>query len=1002
MPDVQYVESWELLLDTSDDRAEALIPPRGSIDLPSRSLKLFRSPSRALRRGGYLHTFGTTYRMQLHQGFGFRDALGQIDYLSRLGITDLYVSPIFAAAKGSTHGYDVVDHSRLNPELGSDEDFRALARALRERKMGLLVDWVPNHMGNAAGQNPWWEDVLESGQSSIHSVAFDIEWDPVKEDLRDTVLLPVLGDQYGRVLERGELQVHLEGGSFFVCYFDNRFPLGPRSLRGVIDSAAAATGLEPESPVQQELESLAASLGHLPDRRSTAESDRRATVREKEVFRRRLQRLMDESTEVAAALNGALCELNGVPGESSSFDTLDRLLGDQSYRLASWRVAAQEINYRRFFDINALVALRMEEPVVFDRAHRVLFQLLEEGLIQGLRLDHTDGLYDPMAYFESLQNRFKGIVRPTVPQTPDDAARPLPILVEKILESNEKLPASWPVDGTTGYEFTAATIGLSVDPSAEAAFTALYKELTGDERPFHTHVYESKQRVLIGSLASEVNMLARQLERIAVARRQWRDFTLISLTDALTEVLAAFPVYRTYLRRGVTPSEDDVREVTRAVRLARLRATSVIDASVFDFIQDILLLTAPASEEERRVHERFAFRFQQLTGPAMAKSVEDTAFYRYHRLIALNEVGGNPAEFGLSVQRFHSKYAERLRSWPLSMVTTSTHDTKRGEDAAALIAVLTEIPEQWGSTVRYWFSIGARHRTGTNGHSAPSRSDEYMFYQALVGAWPFGWDGEEGRAQFIERMQAFMLKATHEAKVETSWITPNAAYDAAVTRFVHDVLEDADLRVSARDFTRWISTYGASNALARTVLRLCSPGVPDTYQGSELWNQSLVDPDNRRPVDYELRRSLLDELERESDKERLIQRLLRDFSDGALKLYVSNVTLRTRRELADLFLFGEYAAVPAGEHCVAFMRTKEGRAVLVCVPRLSFRRTRGERPWALGDVWGDQRLVVPAGRFENVFTGEVVSSDGGLRLAQVLRTFPVALLVSQGSAKRVK
>jgi isoamylase len=997
MPDIQYVESWELLLDTSDDRAEARIPPRGSIDFPSRSFKLFRSPSRALRRGGYLHTFGTTYRMQLHQGFGFRDALAQIDYLSRLGITDLYVSPIFAAAKGSTHGYDVVDHQRLNPELGSDQDFRALARALRERKMGLLVDWVPNHMGNAAGENPWWEDVLESGQSSIHAVAFDIEWAPVKEDLRDTVLLPVLGDQYGRVLERGELQVHMEAGSFFVCYFEHRFPLGPKSLRGLIDRAAAVTGLAPEEPAQQELESLAAALAHLPDRRSTAESDRRSTAREKEVFRRRLQRLMEESPAVASALDGALTELNGTPGESPSFDELDRLLSDQSYRLASWRVAAQEINYRRFFDINALVALRMEEPAVFDRAHRVLFQLLEEGLIQGLRLDHTDGLYDPVAYFESLQNRFKGIVRPTAPQTPDDAARPLPVLVEKILESNEKLPASWPVDGTTGYEFTAATIGLTVDPSAEAAFTALYKELTGDERPFHTHVYESKQRVLLGSLASEVNMLARQLERIAVARRQWRDFTLISLTDALTEVLAAFPVYRTYLRRGVTPSEEDVREVTRAVRLARLRATSVIDASVFDFIQDILLLNAATSEEERRVHERFAFRFQQLTGPAMAKSVEDTAFYRYHRLIALNEVGGNPAEFGLSVQRFHSKYAERLRSWPLSMVTTSTHDTKRGEDAAAMIAVLTEIPEQWRDTVRYWSSLAGRHRTGTNGSAGPSRGDEYMFFQALVGAWPFGWDGEAGRAEFSERMQAFMLKATHEAKLETSWINPNAAYDAAVARFVHDMLEERELLNSVRDFTRWLSTYGASNALARTVLRLCSPGVPDTYQGSELWNQSLVDPDNRRPVDYDLRRALLDEIASEPDKARLTQRLLGDFADGGLKLYVANAVLQTRRELADLFLFGEYAAMPAGEHCVAFVRTKDGRAVLVCVPRFSFRLTRGERPWAVGDVWGNQRLVVPAGRFRNVFTGGEIQSDGGLALAQVFETFPVALLVSQGA-----
>jgi glycogen operon protein len=995
LPDVQYVEAWELVLDTSDDRAEARVPTRGTINLPSRSLKLFRSPSRALRRGGYLHTFGSTYRMQLHAGFGFRDALAQIDYLSRLGITDLYVSPIFAAAPGSTHGYDVVDHQRLNPELGTEQDFRALSAALRERKMGLLVDWVPNHMGNAPGQNPWWEDVLESGPSSMHAVAFDIEWAPVKEDLRDTVLLPVLGDQYGRVLERGELQVERDEGRFYVRYFDNRFPLGPKSLQGLVSTAAASTGLGPDDPLQQELESLGAALAHLPDRRSTAEADRRETAREKEVFKRRLKRLVQESKEVAAALDGAIEALNGMPGESTSFDTLDRLLGDQSYRLASWRVAAQEINYRRFFDINALVALRMEEPVVFDLAHRVLFQLMEEGLVQGLRLDHTDGLYDPMAYFEGLQNRFKGIARPTEPRTPDDAARPLPILVEKILESNEKLPASWPVDGTTGYEFTAAVIGLTVDPYAEAAFTALYKEFTGDERAFHMHVYESKQRVLVGSLASEVNMLARQLERISVARRQWRDFTLISLRDALTEVLAAFPVYRTYLRRGVTPSEDDVREVTRAVRLARLRATSTVDPSVFDFIQDILLLTAAETEDERRVHERFAFRFQQLTGPAMAKSVEDTAFYRYGRLLALNEVGGNPAEFGISIQRFHSKYAERLRSWPLSMVTTSTHDTKRGEDAAALIAVLTELPEEWGDTVKHWASLAGKHKTGVNGNAAPTRGDEYMFYQSLVGAWPFGWDGEKERGVFIERMQGFMEKATREAKLETSWISPNTAYDASVQKFVHDALEDGELRASMRAFCSRIATYGATNGLAKAVLRLCSPGIADTYQGSELWNQSLVDPDNRSPVDYERRRQLLDALAREQDRKALIERLLASYGDGALKLFVTNAALAVRREHADVFLFGEYAAVPAGDYCVAFMRTTESRIVFVCVPRLPFRRTGGERPWPIGDVWGNQRLVVPSGRFRNVFTGELVSSDGGLGLSQVLATFPVAVLISE-------
>ncbi len=994
LPSFRHVEEWQLLLDTKDDQAEARIPPSATLTLAARSLMLLRSPSRALRRGGALHTLGATYRMQLHHGFGFREALAQVDYIADLGITDLYVSPIFVAARGSKHCYDVVNHERLNPELGTDEEFGALSAALRERRMGLCVDWVPNHMGNAPGQNPWWEDVLENGQSSVHAIAFDIDWAPLEPTLRDTVLLPLLGDQYGRVLERGELVVELTGARFVVRHFDQHFPLGPKSLIEIVESAADSTGLSDEHPAQQELESLLAALRHLPDRHSPTERDRRELSREKRVFQSRLERLLNESPEVSRALHSALARLNGTPGDSASFDALDRLLNQQSYRLASWRVAAEEINYRRFFDINSLVALRMEEPTVFERAHRTLFRLLGDGSIQALRLDHTDGLYDPLAYFESLQRQFRANLRLDVSAMPDDAARPLPILVEKILGSYEKLPGSWPVDGTTGYEFTVSAIGVSVDRDAESAFTDLYQKFTGDTHAFGAHVYASKKRIVTDSLASEVNVLARRLQRIAAARRHWRDFTLVSLTRGLIEILAAFPVYRTYLRAGITPSEEDVRAVTAAVRLARRRALPMLDPSIFDFIQGILLVSDAATEEEREEHERFALRFQQLTGPVMAKAVEDTAFYRYHRLIALNEVGGDPSEFGISLERFHAQYAERLRSWPLSMVTTSTHDTKRGEDAAAVIAVLTEIPREWRAAVIEWSDLALRHKSVHGDGSVPTRRDEYMFYQALVGAWPFGWDGNAGRDQFIARLQEFMDTATHEAKEETSWLSPNENYDQGVARFVEGVLEDDALRAKMHGFIASIGTHGATNGIAKVLLRLCSPGVPDTYQGSELYNQSLADPDNRGEMDYARRRALLREINDAQDRGALIERLLRDWADGALKLFVTQVALQTRKQLRHIFLHGDYAALPAGDHAIAFSRTAAKESFIVCVPRFSRRLTGGERPWPLAEVWGEQSILVPVGRFRDAFTGREVHTGGTLRLADCFRSFPLALLVS--------
>ncbi|MGC4063327.1 MAG: malto-oligosyltrehalose synthase [Polyangiaceae bacterium] len=877
---------------------------------------------------------------------------------------------------------------------------RSLATTLGRNEMGLLLDWVPNHMGNAPGQNPWWDDVLENGRSSIHAQAFDIDWAPLKHELTDTILLPVLGEQYGRVLEDGQLRVEHVDGAFFVRYFEQRFPLNPRSLLELVRDTARGTGLDPLDPHQQELESIATSLRHLPNRRATADEDRLERAREKEVFKRRLKRLLGESSQVRIALENVVQRLNGKVGEPSSFDGLDKLLGQQCYRLASWRVAAQEINYRRFFDINSLVALRMEEPSVFKQAHQLLFSLIDDFVIQGLRLDHTDGLYDPLGYFEQLQQHFRGVVGHDPSRMPDDALRPLPLLIEKIRETSEKIPLNWPIDGTTGYEFANAAIGITIDPDAENALTRLYVEFTSDTKTFQDHVYDSKQRILADSLASELNMLARQLERIASSSRRWRDLTLVSLTRALTAVLIAFPVYRTYVRPGLPVTEEDHRIIALSVRLARMRSATFVDGSVFDFIQDILLQRNVPGDGDPSQREWFAMRFQQFTGPVMAKAVEDTAFYRYHRFLALNEVGGNPARFGLSTERFLAEYAERLRSWPLSMVTTSTHDTKRGEDAAAALAVLTEMPEEWRAAVKSLAEIARPHKTPAVDALLPTARDEYLYYQALVGAWPFGWNGEDLQEceVFVERMKGFMAKATKEAKQETAWTTPDPRYDEAVVQFVQNTLGDPRFRRVLSRLCSRIGTYAASNGLSKALLRLCSPGVPDTYQGAELWNQSLVDPDNRRPVDYELRRELLRDILEVEDRATLLARLLVDWPSGAIKLFVTHVALRTRREHSKLFLFGDFAPLPAGEHAVAFIRSFEAQTIIVCVPRLPLRLTRGSSPWPIGSVWGDQSIPVPQGCYRNAFSGELLRSSGTLRLSECFREFPVTLLVSHDAS----
>ena len=899
------------------------------------------------------------------------------------------------AAKGSTHGYDVVDHQRVNEELGGEAGLVHLSDALRDRGMGLVIDWVPNHMCIQGGQNLAWDDVLESGPSSVHADAFDIDWNPPKADLKNRVLLPILQRPYGDALERGEIRVTWDGDRFRVVYGDRKLPLGPKTLLPILEASRARAGIDEDTTEGQELGSIVLSLRNLPTSSDMQPEQRKERAREKEVVKRRLATLVESSPALRAAIDATLVDLNGHADDPKSFDALDQVLMAQCYRLAFWRVAAEEINYRRFFDVNDLAALRMENEPIFDAAHTLLVRLYEEGRFEALRLDHTDGLYDPSGYFEALHNALRPAERSSQADNPDDRARPLPILVEKILGRGEVLPSSWAVDGTTGYEHAVAVGGLWVDPAAEETFTALYRRFTGDASSFEDHVRASKKHVLTYSLSSELNMLARMLESIAATNRRWRDFTLISLTRALRETLAAFSVYRTYLRAGERPSAEDTRHVDEAIELARMGAPS-IGAEVFLFLRNVMLVQVDVADDERRAIEKFALRVQQASAPVMAKSVEDTAFYRYPRLISLNEVGGSPEVFGRSIDELHALNALRARCWPLSMTPLSTHDTKRGEDASVRISALTEVPEAFARALGRLRERTRRLEVKVDEKRAPSPTLQYLFWQALVGVLPFGWDGGADVGDLVRRMSDYLLKAAREAKQETLWTHPNEAFEASIGPFVMSALEDRGVREILLELTKEIEPIAIRSALAQTTLKLTSPGIPDTYQGAELWNQSLVDPDNRAPVDFAVRRSLLGSLRARihdagSSRSALVRDLLTTPTDGVVKLFVAHVLLDLRRREKQLFLRGDYQGIVGGPHIVAFTRGFADSRLIVAVPRLVAGKAG---PLGIGNQWGDAVLKTgQRGVYHDVFTGRETLVEDGVRLAEIFEDLPVAVLL---------
>ncbi len=934
------------------------------------------------------HVPTSTYRLQLNAGFTFLDAAELVPYLARLGVSDLYASPYLQARPGSLHGYDIVDHGSLNREIGTDEEHARLCAALAERGMGHVLDIVPNHMGIAAGANAWWNDILEHGPSSPYAEYFDIDWHPRKPELEGKVLLPLLGDQYGRVLERGELVLVFEEGRFFLDYFQTRLPVAPRPTAAVLRLAIDGLEVDPFHPHRMELESIASALQRLPERRLTDAASVYERRRERTVTQGRLAALYGASAGVRAALDAAVRAFNGEVGDPASFDRLSALLDDQPYRLAFWRVAAEEINYRRFFDINELAGLRPEVPRVFDDTHGVVLRLVREGKVTGLRIDHPDGLYDPRGYLRRLQ---------------DEVGEGFYIVVEKILTGDETLPGDWPVAGTVGYELLNRVNGLFVQRTCARAMEGAYQQFTGPQPPFTELAYSRKRLILRMSLVSELTVLATLLNRISETSRLSRDFTYGSLLDALRELIACFPVYRTYIDAASgTVSDADRRHVERAVRAAkrRNRATS---EEVFDFLRDVLLLRWPDGMDPgtRAEFGLFVMKFQQLTGPVMAKGVEDTSFYVYNRLVSLNEVGGEPDHFGTLPEELHAFLAERARRWPLAMSCGSTHDTKRSEDVRARINVLSEIPELWAQRAEAWHRMNVPHLEMEDGQPVPDPNDEYLLYQTLVGAWPLEPLDEAGARELIRRMQEYMAKATREAKVHTSWINPDPVYDRGTAEFIERVLRLGPDNAFLQDFAafhRAVAELGMVNSLSQTLIRLTAPGVPDVYQGQEIWDLSLVDPDNRRPVDYALRRHLLDALEREEGERGFAARLLEGWTDGRIKMHVTRTALRLRQARPELFRGGYVPLAARGAHAAhvfAFARTDGAGAALTVAPRLVATLTRGRGVPRAAD-WRGTTLPLPpelAGPWRDALTGAEVDASGELALDVVLGELPLALLV---------
>lgn len=903
-----------------------------------------------------------TYRLQLNREFTFAAATGVLPYLRELGVSHLYLSPIFEAQSGSTHGYDAVSFERINPELGPPGSFENFAETARELGLRLIVDFVPNHMGVGKARNAAWLDLLEWGQRSPHARTFDVDWSPPWPELRGKVLVPFLGDDYGKVLARGELTLRFdpESGGFDIWYFEHRFPINPRDYSAIV-----------EDP---ELRALAG--GRLDNREAGLKLKVAVAARAR------------ASPQLASRLETAAGRFRVGPDRPDAADRLHALLERQAYRLASWRSAASRINYRRFFDVSELAGIRVERPEVFSAVHRRIGEMIGKGLIQGLRIDHVDGLRDPAGYCRQLR-RFIDRKRP-------DRRVPFFLVVEKILAGHERVREDWPVDGTTGYEFIDLINGLLVDGDGVTALGHVYEDFTGDRSRFGPTLLTIKSQVIEDLFASSLTALSVRLSRIAEQHWSSREFDADRLRGVLKTIVCCFPVYRTYVTdKGA--GEADRRIIEWTLRQVRRRVADA-DAALLDFAQQVLTGTlADNPAYERREVAEFAMSFQQFTAPIMAKAFEDTLFYRFIRLLSVNEVGGNPGRPALSLAAFHRRAAENQSRWPRSMLATATHDTKRGEDARARLHVLSEMPGRWDEQIRRWSEANRAERI--------SRADEYLIYQTLVGAWPMDWlDGPASPGAlgvFAERIKQYLIKALREGKRTSSWLSPNHEYETACQDFVDRILApESTFLESLRRFVGEVAPAGALNSLVQMSLKLTMPGVPDTYRGCELWDFSLVDPDNRRPIDFARRRSLLASFPKEAG---VPPECLSNWQDGRIKLWLLRRLLSLREDHMELFHTGKYVPLAisgqAAAHAIAFILRGQGKLLIVVVGRHFMRLRNGMNgDLSIGaESWGDTIVQLPGniGRIplQNALIGNFVDS-ATLTLDNLLCDLPVALLTT--------
>lgn len=920
-----------------------------------------------------------TYRFQFNSEFTFQQARELVKYLSDLGISDIYASPIFKARKGSIHGYDVVDPKSLNPEIGSEDDFRALVRDVKKKGMGWLQDIVPNHMA-FDGQNTMLMDVFENGPSSEYYDFFDIEWNHAYESMQGRLLAPFLGQSYGTCLDSGEIKVKYSRNGFSVHYYTLVFPIKIESYSRILtpnlNSLKQRLGRDSEDFIK--FTGILYMLKAFPCQELS--SERHDQIR---VIKHILWELYSGNREIRKFIDKNLEDLNG-DGGSSDRSRLDDLLYEQFYRLAYWKVASEEINYRRFFSINELISLRMRDAEVFRRCHRLVFRLVEEGIFSGLRIDHIDGLFDPLRYLERLQEEMGGIY----------------IVVEKILALDEDLPTNWPIQGTSGYEFMNYVNGLFCKQENKKEMERIYTSYLGEKLEYEDLIYEKKGVIVERFMMGDVDNLAHLMKKISSRDRGGCDITLHGLKRAIFEVLGFFPVYRTYISPE-SFSEADRRYITEAVERARKRNPDLINE--LEYLSKFLMLRYEdyLGENEKQDWLYFAMRFQQFTGPLMAKGFEDTTLYVYNRLISLNEVGGEPSSFGVSLEKFNAFNSARSDRWPHALSATSTHDTKRGEDVRARINVLSEIPKEWGAHVRRWRELNRKKRKIVKGRGVPSRNDEYFFYQTLIGAFPFS---DDEYPEFINRVKDYIIKSIREAKVHTGWITQDHDYEQGCLAFIDAVLDRSGENQFLADFLpfqRKVAHYGMLNSLAQTLVKITSPGVPDFYQGTELWELSLVDPDNRRPVDYRKRIAYLKEIRKREKEVELAADLLSAPQDGKVKLFLTYRALKARKEYADTFEKGAYIPLEVEgafkDHLIAFARNDRSAWAVAIAPRfLTSIVKEGDYPLGM-DIWGDTKILLPPaapGRWKEAIADNALHSDGSIPVGTALEKFPVALLVS--------